>query len=83
MNKKVNYRNSEECRNLTYKHMKDMTLEDAIFIVSEPVRKYHEAKDDKERMYLPRAKLIRAYELLIEAAEELQRIKIHKGSDKK
>ena len=75
MKKKVNYRNPEECRNLSYKHMKDMTLEDAIFILSESVRKYHEANDDKERMWLPRAKLIRAYELLIEAAKELQGIK--------
>ena len=70
MKRKLNYRNAEECRYATYKAMDGMTLEDAIFILSEPVRKYHEAKNDKERINLPRARLIKAYELVIEAAKE-------------
>ena len=70
MKRKLNYRNAEECRYATYKDMDDMTLEDAIFILSEPVRKYHEAKNDKERINLPRARLIKAYELVIEDAKE-------------
>ena len=69
MKHKLNYRNAEECRNAKYKDMKDMTLDDAIFILSEPVRKYHEAKCDSEKMNLPRAKVIKAYELVIEAAK--------------
>lgn len=69
MKHKLNYRNAEECRYAKYKDMKDMTLDDAIFILSEPVRKYHEAKCDREKMNLPRAKLIKAYELVIEAAK--------------
>ena len=71
MKQKINYRNAEECRNATYKDMKDMTLDDAIFILSEPVRKYHEAKSDKERVWLPRARLIKAYELVIENAKSV------------
>ena len=70
MKRKLNYRNAEECRYATYKDMDHMTLEDAIFILSEPARKYHEAKNDKERINLPRARLIKAYELVIEAAKE-------------
>ena len=71
MKQKLNYRNAEECLHATYEDMKDMTLDDAIFILSEPVRKYHEAKNDKERINLPRARLIKAYELVIEAAKNL------------
>lgn len=70
MKQKLNYRNAEECRYATYKDMDGMTLEDAIFILSEPVRKYYEAKNDKERINLPRARLIKAYELVIEAAKK-------------
>lgn len=69
MKQKIDYRNVEECLHATYKDMKDMTLEDAIFILSEPVRKYHEAKCDSEKMNLPRARTIKAYELVIEAAK--------------
>lgn len=63
---KIDYQNSEECRNLPYKYMKDMTKEDAIVILQEYVTKYHNAKNDKERMWLPKARLIRAYEIAIE-----------------
>lgn len=67
--KKVNYRNGEECLYLKYKDMEDMTLEDAIFILSEPVRKFHEAKNENGRVNLPRPRTIKAYELVIEAAK--------------
>lgn len=63
----MNYRNGEECLHSTYEDMKGMTLEDAIYILSEPVKKYHKAKTDSERINLPRPRLIRAYELVIEA----------------
>lgn len=39
MKQKLNYRNAEDCLHATYEDMKDMTLDDAIFILSEPVRK--------------------------------------------
>lgn len=68
--KKINYRNAEECKYLSYKDMGGMTLEDAIYIVSNPVKEYHKAKNDREREWLPRARLIRAYELLVDAANE-------------
>lgn len=71
MKQKLNYKNGEECLHAKYKDMKDMTLDDAIFILSEPVRKYHEAKCDSEKMNLPRAKVIKAYELVIEAAKSV------------
>ena len=71
MKQKLNYRNAEECLHATYEDMKDMTLDDAIFILSEPVRKYHEAKNDSERINLPRPRLIKVYELVIEAAKKV------------
>ena len=67
MKHKINYRNAEECLHATYQDMEDMTLDDAIFILSEPIRKYHEVKNDSERINLPRARLIKAY--VIEAAK--------------
>ena len=70
MNQKINYRNAEECLHATYKDMEGMTLDDAVFILSEPVRKYHEAMSDKERINLPRARIIKAYELLINKAKQ-------------
>lgn len=69
MKHKINYRNAEECLHATYQDMEDMTLDDAIFILSEPIRKYHEVKNDSECINLPRARLIKAYELVIEAAK--------------
>ena len=79
MKHKINYRNAEECLHATYEDMKDMTLDDAIFILSELVRKYHEAKKDSERINLPRAKLIKAYELVIEAAKNSSNTLERKG----
>lgn len=70
MKQKLNYRNAEECLHATYEDMKDMTLDDAVFILSESVRKYHEAKNDSERINLPRTRTIKAYELVIESAKE-------------
>ena len=70
MKQKLNYRNAEECRYATYEDMKDMKLDDAIFILLEPVIKYHEAKKDSERINLPRPRLIKAYELVIDAAKK-------------
>lgn len=70
MKQKIDYRNAGECLHATYKDMKSMTLDDAVFILSEPVRKYHEAKSDKERINLPRARMIKAYELLINKAKQ-------------
>lgn len=70
MKRKMDYRNGEECLHTTYKDMKDMTLDDAVFILSESVRRYHEAKNDSERINLPRARTIKAYELVIEAAKK-------------
>ena len=67
---KIDYRSGEECLHATYKDMEDMTLDDAIFILSESVRKFHEAKNDRERINLPRARTIKAYELVIEAAKK-------------
>ena len=69
MKQKLNYRNSEDCLHATYEDMKDMTLDDAVFILSESVRKYHEAKNDSERINMPRPRLIKAYELIIDAAK--------------
>lgn len=79
MKHKINYRNAEDCLHATYEDMKDMTLDDAIFILSEPVRKYHKAKKDSERINLPRAKLIKAYELVIEAAKNSSNTLERKG----
>ncbi len=45
--------------------MKAMTLDDAVFILSEIVRKYHEAKNDRERTNLPRVRIIKAYEIML------------------
>ena len=70
MKQKLNYKNGEECLHATYEDMKDMTLDDAVFILSESVRKYHEAKNDSERINLPRTRTIKAYELVIESAKE-------------
>ena len=70
MKQKLNYRNAEECLHATYEDMKDMTLDDAVFILSESVRKYHEAKNDSERINLPRTRTIKAYELVIESVKE-------------
>lgn len=69
MKQKLNYRNAEDCLHATYEDMKDMTLDDAVFILSESVRKYHEAKNDSERINMPRPRLIKAYELIIDAAK--------------
>ena len=79
MKHKINYRNAEDCLHATYEDMKDMTLDDAIFILSEPVRKYHKAKKDSERINLPRAKMIKAYELVIEAAKKSSNTLERKG----
>lgn len=68
MKRKIDYRSGEECLHATYKDMEDMTLDDAVFILSESVRKYHEAKQDSERVNLPRPRMIKAYEMVIEAA---------------
>jgi|GEM_PF-2124824 hypothetical protein len=65
MNKKIDYRDAELCRNLSYEDMSDMTLEDAIYIVQSPVIAYHAAKTENDRMWLPRARMIRAFELLL------------------
>lgn len=70
MKQKIDYRNAKECLHATYKDMEGMTLDDAVFILSEPVRKYHEVKSDKERINLPRARMIKAYELLINKAKQ-------------
>ena len=70
MKRQIDYRNAEDCLHATYEDMKDMTLDDALFILSEPVRKYHEAKKDSERINLPRPRLIKAYELVIDAAKK-------------
>ena len=70
MKHKINYRNAEDCLHATYEDVKDMTLDDAIFILLEPVIKYHEAKKDSERINLPRPRLIKAYELVIDAAKK-------------
>lgn len=69
MKQKLNYRNAEDCLHATYEDMEDMTLDDAVFILSESVRKYHEAKNDSERINMPRPRLIKAYELIIDAAK--------------
>ena len=37
MKQKINYRNAGECLHATYKDMEGMTLDDAVFILSEPV----------------------------------------------
>lgn len=65
MKQKINYRNAEECIHATYNDMKAMTLDDAVFILSEIVRKYHEAKNDRERVNLTRARIIKAYEIML------------------
>ena len=65
MKQKINYRNAEECLHATYNDMEAMTLDDAVFILSEIVRKYHEAKNDRERTNLPRVRIIKAYEIML------------------
>ena len=70
MKQKLNYRNAEDCLRATYEDMKDMTLDDAIFILSEPVRKYHKAKNDSERINLPRARIIKAYEIMLNIVKQ-------------
>ena len=81
MKQKLNYRNAGDCLHATYEDMKDMTLDDAIFILSEPVRKYHESKKDSGRINLPRPRLIKAYELVIDAAKNLRLIYQKKWSN--
>lgn len=71
MERKIDYRNAEDCLHATYEDMKDMTLDDAIFILSESVRKYHEAEKYSERINLPRPRLIKVYELVIESAKNV------------
>ncbi len=68
MNKKIDYTDAELCRNLSYEDMSEMTLEDAIYIVQSPVIAYHAAKTENDRKWLPRARMIRAFELLLESA---------------
>lgn len=70
MNQKLNYRNARECLHATYEDMDDMTLDDAIFILSESVKKYHEAKNDREGINFPRPRMVKAYELVIEATKK-------------
>ena len=70
MKQKLNYRNAEDCLHATYEDMKDMTLDEAIFILSEPVKKYHEAKNDRERTNLPRARIIKAYEIMLNIVKQ-------------
>lgn len=71
MKHKLNYRSAEECLHTTYKDMDGMTLDDAIIILSEPVMKYHEAKNDREHINLPIPRMIKAFELVIEAAKSV------------
>ena len=70
MKQKLNYRNAEDCLHATYEDMKDMTLDDAVFILSESVRKYHEAKNDREHTNLPRARIIKAYEIMLNIVKQ-------------
>ena len=70
MKQKLNYRNVEECLHATYKDMEYMTLDDAVFILSESMRKYHEAKNDRERTNLPRARIIKAYEIMLNIVKQ-------------
>ena len=63
MKRKIDYRSGEECLHVTYEDMEDMTLDDAIFILSEFVRKYHESNNDRERINLPRARIIKSYQM--------------------
>ena len=70
MKQKLNYRNAEDCLHATYEDMKDMTLDDAVFILSESVRKYHEAKNDRERTNLPRARIIKVYEIMLNIVKQ-------------
>lgn len=69
MKHKINYRNAEEYLHATYEDMDGMTLDDAIIILSEPVRKYHKAKNDREHINLSRPRMIKAFEIVIEAAK--------------
>lgn len=65
----INFRNAEECRFLTYEQTEGMSVEDAIATLKEHVDRYHAAETEKERMWLPRARLIRVYEIAIKAME--------------
>lgn len=85
MDNKIDYRDAEFCRNLSYEDMSGMTLEDAIYIVQSPVIAYHAAKNEEDRMWLPRARMIRAFELLLEAVSTTARVEtdISKGKYEK
>jgi hypothetical protein len=53
--------------------MDGMTTEDAIFILQKHVDEYHEAEKKRSSsamVYLPKARLIRAYELAIESMKK-------------
>lgn len=68
----LNYRDGEACLHSAYEDMSDMTLEDAIYILTQPVEKFHAAKTEAERINLPRPRLIRAYELVLEKIKETE-----------
>jgi hypothetical protein len=70
MENKINYRDASECMHLIYKDMNGMTKDDAIYILQETIDRYHEAEKqgtNSAMLCLPRARLIRAYEITIEA----------------
>ena len=62
----IDYKNAENCINLRYKDTVDMSVDDAIFILSKWVERFHEASSSGSDMtWLPRPILIRAYEIAI------------------
>ena len=66
MKKKIDYTNGAECLHLRYKDTLAMTKEDAVCILNESIEQYHNAKDEKHRINLPRPRTIRAYEIAVE-----------------
>jgi hypothetical protein len=75
MKNEINYKDVEQCMHLGYKDMEGMTKDDAIYILQEWVNRYHEAekqgKSDAMKL-LPRARLIKAYEIAIEAMKSVR-----------
>ena len=72
----INYRDSYECRNLRYEDMSEMTVDDAVFILQEWVNKFHKTRksgDSIDMCWLPRARLIRAYEIAIDSMKNSMR----------
>lgn len=68
---KINCKDDEACLRSTCKDMQEMTLKDAIHILPQPVEKFHAAKSEAERINLPRPRLIRAYEVVLEERQLL------------